>query len=260
MQPSDLPYLRESDYVLLNVGVDQYVPLVVRRQQLAELVYDPVAQGTLAGPQVPPGGSPSASQSANYVAQLQLGLSAAVTSINGVFDIFQLLDDLEVYQVFFGIAPRQHRVWVQQPLGSFVTGLDQNIVPSASYEDVLQVDGFQSPYGSPSPLSEFFSLKGLSVSFALANPAPWPVNPRLDFYMNRLYVQPVGDPAIVQRLMKRSIPARYVSMGLPKTNMPWPASNYNKAQPLPSALGDASLAQIVAFLKKAGYIATSGGS
>lgn len=255
MHPSELPFLRESDYLLLNVGVDQYVPLVVRRQQAAELVYDPVAQGALVGPQVQNGGTPSASQASYYQAQVQLGLSQTLTAIAGVVDIFQLLDAMEVYQVFFGISPRQQRVWVQQPVGSFVTQLDQNIVPSLQYEDVVQMDGFQSPIGSPSPFSEFYSLKSLSVTFTFANPAPWPVNPRLDFYVNRLYVEGVTDPVTVQRLLRRQVPARYVSMGSPKTNMPWPANNYNGLQPLPSDAGDASLADLVKLLKASGYIA-----
>ncbi len=255
---SDLPLLRESDYLLLNIGVDQYVPFVVRRQSLNSLVYDPVRQGTLAGPQVPPGGTPSGSESANYVSNLQFGLSNTETSIAGVVDIFGMLDPLEIDQVFFGIAPRPHRMWVQQPFGAFVQGLEQNIVPAASYIDVLDVDGYESPYGDPSERSEFFSLSSLSVSFALANPQPWNVAPTIEFLINRLYVQPVNDPTTVQRLLKRAIPAHYFSMGNPKVNMPWPAPQYNNARPLPSSAADLSLADLTTLLKKQGYISSGG--
>ncbi len=260
MDRSDLPILHESDYLLLNVGVDQYVPFVVRRQSLNELVYDPVLQGAIAGPQVGPGATPGSGQAASYLAQVQLGLSQSATSIAGVVDIFGMLDTLEMDQVFFGIAPRPHRIWVQQPSGAFVQGLEQNIVPASAYTDVLDVDGFDSPYGRPSPASEFFALNSLSVTFALANPQPWPVTPRIDFLINRLYVQPVADPVVVQRLLKRSIPAHYFSMGNPKVNMPWPSRGYNGALPLPSAGGDMALPSLVALLKKQGYIATAGGS
>jgi|GEM_PF-1327343 hypothetical protein len=230
--------LQESDYVVLNTGTDEYVPLVVRRQSLNPLVYDPVLQGALAGPMVQVGEVPGAGQAPGYIQNLQLPLLNTVTSIAGVTNIFTLLDELELYQVFWGVAPRQMRVWLQQPGGSFVAALDQNIVPSQTYPDVGFLDGFDSPYKSPSRYSEFFSLNSILISFVLANPGPWPVNPRFYFLVNRLYVDPVTDPAIVQRLLKRTMPARYVSLGAPNVNLPWPSNNYGKIQPLGAEAGD----------------------
>lgn len=259
MSLSDLPILRESDYLLLNVGVDQFVPFVVRRQALNELIYDPVLQGAIAGPQVGPGVTPGVGQAASYLAQIQLGLSNSVTSIAGVFDIFGMLDPLEMYQVFFSVAPRPHRVWVQQPVGAFIQGLEQNIVPSTTYADILGIDGESSPYGRPSPASEFFSLSSLSVTFALENPQPWPVNPRLDFLINRIYVQPVNDPALVQRLLKRAVPAHYFSMGNPKVNLPYSSTAYNGAKPLPSGAGDLPTDKLKVLLAKQGYGTAGGG-
>ncbi|MGI0067034.1 MAG: hypothetical protein ACREB9_01200 [Thermoplasmata archaeon] len=259
MDTEHLPVLHESDYLLLNVGVDQYVPFVVRRQALNEVVYDPVLQGALAGPQVPPGATPSAGQAANYVAQVQFGLLASETSITGVFDIFGALDTLEMDQVFFGISPRPHRAWVQQPTGTFVQGLEQNIVPSATYADVIDTDGFASPFGRPGAASEFFSLSTLSVTFALANPQPWPASPRFDFLINRLYVQPVNDPLTVQRLLKRAIPAHYFSMGNPKVNLPYAPQQYGGAKPLSSGAANLSTGSLVTLLARSGY-GSAGGS
>lgn len=225
--------LQESDYLVLNTGVDEYVPLVVRRQTLNPLVYNPVAQGALAGPMVPIGVVPSLGQAPGYIQNLQLPLSLAATSVAGVTNIFTLLDTLEVYQVFWSVAPRQMRVWLQQPGGAFVGALDQNIVPSQTYPDVGFLDGFDSPYKAPSRYSEFYSLNSILVSFVLENPGPWPVNPRFRFLVNRLYVEPVSDPAIVQRLLKRTMPARYASLGAPNVSLPWPSNNYEGIQTLP---------------------------
>jgi len=230
--------LQESDYLVLNTGLDEYVPLVVRRQALNPLVYDPVKQGAIAGPMVQVGGTPGGGQAAGYIQNVQFGLSTSVTSISGVTNIMTLLDGLEIYQVFWGVAPRQMRVWLMEPGGQFVSSLDQNIVPSQSYPDVGYLDGYLSPYLAPSRFSEFFSLNSVLVSFTLENPGPWPVNPRFYFLVNRLYVEPVDDPAIVQRLLKRTMPARYASMGLPTANIPWPTYNYDGIRPLSSTVGE----------------------
>lgn len=245
--------LRENDYLMVNAGVDMFYPFEVRRQVTAELVYDPVKQAVLAGPMVAPGATPSASQAAAYLQQVQFALSSSVTTINGVTDIFALLDDFEMYQVFYGVAPRQLRTWVQQPNGATVAVLDQNIIPSSSYTDVGYIDGFLSPYEAPSKRSEFLTFKALSVSWNLANSGPWNINPRFYFYINRCYVAPVADASIVQRMLKRTMPCHYVSMGTPKVNQPFPKANYGGISPLKRAYGDLALGDLANKLNSSLY-------
>lgn len=257
-----------DDLLLLNIGPDQFVPFVVRRAKGNELLYDPVLQVAIAGPQVPSGATASASQAATFVDNVQFGLSPTVTSISNVNDIFWNLAPYEIYQVFVGVAPRYERVWIKQPYGNFQTGLEQAITPTSTYPDVGFFDGFRSPYGRPSRTTETFILVSTSVNFTLYNAAPWIVSPRFAFFINRLFVQPVRDPAVVKALLNRSIHARYYSMGNPLNGIPWPKSYYGDIDPLPGIVGSyptkvplstpSNIKTVERAMAAAGYLAGAG--
>jgi len=233
----DTKILTVDDLMLLQVGVNQYVPLVVRRARASQLVYDPVLQSALVGPQVAVNMTPSASQSSAFQDNVQFGLNATVTSISNVNDIFWNLSPLEIYQVFVGVAPRQERFWIKQPYNQFETGLEQSITPSSTYPDVGFFDGFRSPYTRPHYSTETIILVSVSINFTLFNAAPWVVSPRFNFFINRCYVEPVTDPAVVKALLNHSIHARYITMGSPTLGIPWPKSQYDGVDPLPVAVG-----------------------
>jgi len=257
MQTWQLTPLMPADYLLLFMGNSGAVPFQVITNEAFELAYDPVKQGVLAGPMVGQGATPSASQSAAYVDNQELALSSSVTSINGVTDIFAVQKDFEILQFWFGIAPRHMRIWVKQPYNQFTTSMDLNIIPSSSYYDVGYYDGYDSPYNAPAPVTENFVLKDLSCNFTFANPlngsaaAPMTWNPRLNFYINRMLVNPVKKASLVKALMTGKQAAKRYVIGDPTTATPYNPEGYGGASPI--ALSLAQRDDFEAVLKKAGY-------
>ena len=239
MQTYQLSPLQVGDLLLLTMGKDGVVPYQVVSSEQFELAYDPVAQGVLAGPMVGQGAAPGSGFSAAFNDNLLFALSSSVTSINGVTDIFNIQRDFEILQFWYGISPRHIRVWVKQPYNQFTTSLDNNIIPSSTYYDVGYTDGYDSPYNFPAPVTENFSLKNLSVNWSLANPlngsatAPMVWNPRLNFYINRLLVNPVKSAAVVRDMVLGRRSAKRFTIGDPTTSTPYDSGAYGGASPIP---------------------------
>ena len=257
MQTWQLNPLQVGDLLLITIGKDGVVPYQVVASEASELAYDPVKQGVLAGPMVGQGATPSAVQAPAFNDNLLFALSAGVTSINGVTDIFNIQKDYEILQFWYGIAPRHIRVWQKQPYNTFADVLDNNIIPSASYIDVGYTDGYDSPYNMPAPVTESFSLKNLSVNWTLANPlngsatAPMTWNPRLNFYINRMTVNPVKSAAVVRDMILNRRPAKRYTIGDPTTSTPYDKEAYGGASPIP--ISYALRTDFEAVLKAAGY-------
>lgn len=255
---TELKPLQLGDFLVLSMGKSGVVPFHVLASKASELIYDPVKQGVLAGPMVGQGATPSASQAAAFVDNILFALSASATSINGVTDIFQIQKDFEILQFWYGIAPRHIRAWIKQPYSSFTTVLDNNIIPSSNYPDVGFVDGFDSPFNQPAPVSENFSLKNLSLNWTLENPtlgsatAPMTWNPRFNFYINRIAVEPVKEAATVKALLLGRQYANRHTIGDPMGTVPYDAEAYGGATPIP--LSYALRSDFETVLKKAGYV------
>jgi len=257
MQTWQLNPLQMSDFLLITMGKDGVVPYQVVANEAFELAYDPVKQGVLAGPMVGQGATPSSTQSAAFVDNQLFALNSSVTSVNGVTDLFNIQKDYEILQFWFGIAPRHIRIWVKQPYNQFTTSLDNNVIPSSTYYDVGYYDGYDSPYNMPAPITENFSLKNLSVNWTLCNPlngsatAPMTWNPRLNFYVNRLWVNPVKNSAVVKDLITGRRSAKRFTIGDPTTSTPYDPSAYGGATPIP--IDYALRSDFDKLLKKAGY-------
>jgi hypothetical protein len=247
--------LRKDEYHVVSYGDDTgSVAYRVRRATFFPLVYDPVKQGTLAGPMAPAGSAPTGTQVANFLDNQLLGLSSTVTSIAQVTDIFLFVKPYEMLQVWFGVAPRHLRVWPKQPYGQFVAVMDPNINPSASYPDVGFVHGFDSPFQRPSKATELTIPKNMSVNWALYNPGPWPINPRFNFFINRMFVEPVDDPQLALSLLTRRIPAHYTSVGNPENSVAYDSTAYGDVKPVTAAeLQSKTQAEIIKLLRDKGY-------
>jgi len=246
--------LQKDDYFVTNFGDSAgSVPFVVRRATVFPLPYDPVKQGVLGGQMVQAGGTPSGSQVAAFLDNQLFALSSTVTSIAGVTDIFQIQQNYEVLQVWFGVAPRQLRVWAKQPYGQFVGVLDNNVNPSSTYPDVGFIHGFDSPFSRPNKETELTIFRNLSVNWALYNPGPWPINPRFLFVINRMFVRPVTDPQLALALLQRRLPAHHTSVGNPQNSVPFDSDSYGKVKPIPKEVLDLSVADAVPKLAKLGY-------
>ncbi len=253
-----LGFLREGDYFVPGFGVNDrgqplVVPFQVSRTQVFDFVYDPVAQGSLGGVLAPAGASPGTGQVAAFQDNIILGLSASLTKLNGVTDIFNILLNGEVYEIVYGIAPSIARVYLKQPYNVPVTSMDQNIVPSANIPDVGYTDGFPdgSPFVHPSPATRWYAFANISANFSFYNPAPYPVNPRLNFVVNRMRVRVVKDLPTLKGLLTKSIPARWKTIGNPFINTGFSKLQYENVNPIPPSMVTASDA--ATLLAKEGY-------
>ena len=256
--------LRENDLVLFNFGPKSWVPMQVKRRALTSLIYDPVLQGTLSGVLAPAGATPGTGQVSAFQQNLLFGLSSTITSINGVPDVFKTAFDYEILEAYVGIAPSWCRVWIQQPggTGTFVTPLDNNVTPSSSYPDVGFFDGYAdgSPFKYPTERSGFYVFGSYSASFSLYNPHTIPINPRLNFLLNRVFMAPVTDPKMMVRMFQHSVPVRSISVGLPDTQQNFNGKLYGNIAPIPEALPFQALSSDTPVataaqkaLKQAGY-------
>ncbi|MGI0068580.1 MAG: hypothetical protein ACREB9_09305, partial [Thermoplasmata archaeon] len=240
--PAPFKALRENDLLMMNFGPSAWVPFQVKRRvpYLPNLVYDPVLNGAIAGVLAPAGASPGSGQVASFQQNLLFGLSQSVTGIAGVPDLFKTQFDYEILQCAVGVAPAWCRMWLQQPggAGSFETNLDNNVFASSTYPDVGWFHGYPdgSPFKTPTERSEFFVLNNYSVSFALYNPHTIPINPRMNFLINRLFVTPVTDPRMLARMFQRSVPVKTVSIGVPDTPQTFNGKSYGNIQPISESL------------------------
>ena len=99
-----------------------------------------------------------------------------------------------IYQFFFGVAPGQAWIYRQYPTGVDINSL---IGVRAIGDAVGFVDGIKSPYRSPSPLTEMWSMKGMHPAFLGYNPylEPSSITIRLNFFVMRYSVIPRGIDA-----------------------------------------------------------------
>lgn len=245
---SPAEYLRplvKDDYLVASFGdATGSVPYRLLRATPFSLVYDPVKQGVLSG----------SLGATTFLDNQQFALSASVTNLSGVTDIFQVQADGEILQLWFGVAPRQLRVWAKQPYGQFVGVMDNNMNPQASFPDLGYVHGFDSPFDRPAPRTEMTVFKNIGVNWALYNPGPWPINPRFYFFVNRMFVQVVKDPKVAVALLNHQVPAHHVSIGNPQNTVTYTASSYEGVKPIPSSLLQKERGPgLLAALAKLGY-------
>jgi hypothetical protein len=218
--------LKENQYLVISTGPGIYYGFkVIRRQDLiltynfateaANIITPMTSYGNTGlvaanniGPMVPYGTTAVPTGYQSYYVELN---KLPLAKIQNIADVFKIEDINQIYQVFMGISPSYLRVGLRLNTTS-ITTLNQSIAPSQSFVDLFDIDGFTSPYDEPSPESEFYVLKPLTIGFTLMNPVTIPINPRLQFFINRLMVEPIPQN-LHAPILNNAVPAKKVSLG-----------------------------------------------
>ncbi len=201
--------LKENQYLVISTGPGTYYGFKVTRKQNLVLTYNFATETTNnTGPMVPYGSTAVPTGYQNYYVELN---KLPLAKIQNITDVFKIEDTNQIYQVFMGIAPSYLKVGMRLNTTS-ITSLSQSIAPSQSFLDLFTIDGYASPYDEPSPESEFYVLKPLTIGLTLMNPVTVPINPRLQFFINRLMVEPIPQN-LHAPILNNSIPAKKVSLG-----------------------------------------------
>ena len=203
---TELPILKENYIVAFQTGAG-LLPYKVVKKEIIPFVYDIMEENGNLPPLSP-------------VTQTITGFSPffyefntlQLTSIQNVQDMFSLTKPDEVLQVFTGIQPSYVRFIYKQPITEKLMDMDQNINLSQSFYQ-QGYDGFISPFNDPSPDTEIFVVPGLSFSMVLVNTVSVPVNPVINFIINRMQVTPIIDSKTISDIQSGRIPAKIVSLG-----------------------------------------------
>ncbi len=205
---TELPILKENYIVAFQTG-SGLLPYKVIKKEVIPFIYDVLEENGNLPPLSP------VTQNITGLSPFILDLSTLqLTSIQNVQDMFNLTRQNEVLQVFTGIQPSYVRFVYKQPITTKMMALDNNITVSSSFYQ-QGYDGFISPFNSPSPDTEIFVVPGLSFSMLLINTVTVPVQPTVNFIINRMQVEKITDPKTIQDIQSGRIPAKIVSLGLP---------------------------------------------
>ena len=116
-----------------------------------------------------------------------------------------------VYQTFMGWKPGAIRRYTYYPYETARGNLDVKRIYTKS--PFGYTDGFQSPYDSPSPVSEMFIPKGVEVAFAWWNPLNTAATVEEHLLIRRLSVSIVRDVDLIDRILKGQQPCRLTTLG-----------------------------------------------
>lgn len=116
-----------------------------------------------------------------------------------------------VYQVFMGWKPGAVRQYLYYPYETARRNLDVKRIYTKS--PFGYIDGFESPYDSPSPQTEIFIPKDVEVSFAWWNPLNVAVTVEEHLLIRRLQVDILRDADLIERILKGQQPCRLTTLG-----------------------------------------------
>lgn len=209
------PYLVQENYLLMmgvhakSVSAVTYIPLrVTSRDPLFYYVYDPIAEGAIPGP-VPAAQTTNGTTNIGFTSPVMFGSQ----NISGnPPNVFRVYNQYEMYQLFWGVSPSYTRVYRQVPRNVSQGDLDVQTW-SDIYNNFGYIDGFTSPFDSPSPLTEQLIPQGLDIAWAMANPIPFPIRPLFNFIINKISVSVVNDAQLIQKMLTRSVPTKYFTIG-----------------------------------------------
>jgi len=203
---TELPILKENYIVAFQTGTG-LLPYKVVKKEIIPFVYDIMTEN---GNLLPL--SPVTQTISGFSPFFYEFNTLQLTSIQNVQDMFSLTRTNEVLQVFTGIQPSYVRFIYKQPTTEKLMNMDQNINLSQSFYQ-QGYDGFISPFNDPSPDTEIFVVPGLSFSMVLVNTVSVPVEPIINFIINRMQVTPIIDSKTISDIQSGRIPAKIVSLG-----------------------------------------------
>lgn len=200
----------------IALGFSQgYIFYRVTHKELFPLLYDPFAEITNFA-----GAGTTDLAAATYISAKEFP-SSTLSSTN----IFHVKQADHMYQLFFGISPSVCRVFPAYPRETEINQLDEGIHLS-SYPIFGFIDGFESPFNKPSPRSQMFIPYGPLVGFAFYNYANYSIKPMLRFIVNRLQVEVIKDPDLIQKIIRRRVECTFATVG--GLDNIWKAGQYRK--------------------------------
>lgn len=125
-----------------------------------------------------------------------------------------------LYQTIFGVS-NGVLIYVDLPHGTRMRGTDKKPKASTDNREIGWIDHYKSPYRYPSFVTEFFLQKGGSYEYPILyayNGTKRALTPKLYFIQNKLIIDEIRDPDTLEKLRKRQIPCRPITLGgLPST-------------------------------------------
>jgi len=189
--------LRPNDLAFLNF-VGKLIPIRVLGTEFFNYLYDPVAEGQIAG-EVDPSSSVDSAKNVGFVPpQLLKSSIIAAQPVN----VLRVNQPSMLYQVFVGVAPSYVRVFLALPSASAQKNLDV-VAWSQAYAAAGWFDGFVSPLLNPDPSTEFIVPYGLDPALGYANVLFERVRPLLMFYVNKVQFGVVADIDLVMEMLDR---------------------------------------------------------
>ncbi len=194
-------FLKENYLLALNFPVDGIIPLRILAKEVVNFSYQAVTktnEGTL-------------STTGTIAADTQVDASRLSLNSYNIDNIMRVTDCAHVYQMFIGIRPSAIKQYLYYPTESAQKGLDMK--PIFSKSPYGFVDGFESPYNSPSPQTEVWLPKGVDVGFAWYNPLSSAEQVDLNIIIVKYLVKVMRDGDIVEGMIKGTTPTRIATLG-----------------------------------------------
>jgi len=120
-----------------------------------------------------------------------------------------------LYQGIFGIKTACY-IYMNLPLNARLWGTDKRPIASSSLRAVGFRDLNDSPYENPTFMTEFFLQKDGSFDYPAMyayNPTERTLEPKLNFLINKLEIEKVTEPVVLEKLEKKLIPYRPITLG-----------------------------------------------
>lgn len=194
-------FLKDNFLLGLNFARDGIVPLRVLGREMVPYEY-PAVSITNEG---------SRATTGTVAADTFISASRLTMSEFNIDNILRVLDCNHVYQVFMGIKPSAIRQYLYYPTEASRRGLD--IKPIFSKSPYGYIDGFTSPYDTPSEQTEIWIPRDIDVGFAWHNPLNTAEQIDLNLLIVKYLVKVIRDADTVEAMVRGKVPSRIATVG-----------------------------------------------
>lgn len=194
-------FLKENFLLGLNFPVEGIIPFRILAKEQIVYNYQAVTE-TSEG---------AATTTGTVAADTQEDATRLTLSTYNLDNVLRVLDCNHIYQVFMGIKPSAIRRYLYFPLEKSRGNLDvKTIFTKAPFG---YVDGFESPYNSPSDKTEMWIPKNIDVGFAWHNPLKSAEQIDIKLVIQKYAVKVVRDADVVEGIIRGKTPARIATVG-----------------------------------------------
>jgi len=123
----------------------------------------------------------------------EIGASASTGPV-AVEDLELTEEYTQLWQLIFGISPDIY-VYVWAPVVEARHGVAKRALPSATLREVAHYEQWMSPWDEPDWCTEHFLQRPLvpRIAFSFYNPHDIAVKPALNFFVNKMELEHIGD-------------------------------------------------------------------